>query len=91
MPKTYAQAEGALATLLGHPLGATISQLLNAQLGRVLTHLLDYYYGLQRVTLEWYWRDFYLHLSHGRNHRSDLRWERAALVWAIYHNFEFAQ
>jgi len=88
---SYDEAEAALATLLGHPLGATIGKLLNEQLDRVLVHLLDYYRGLQRVTPEWYWRDFRLRLSHGRNHRSDQRLERAALVWAIYHNFEPAQ
>ena len=54
-------------------------------------HLLDYYHGLQPVTPEWYWRDFRLRLSHGRNHRSDQRLERASLLWAIYHNFEPAQ
>jgi transposase-like protein len=89
--KSYAQAEAALATLLGHPLGATIGKLLNEQFDRVLVHLLDYYKGLQRVTPEWYWRDFRLRLSRGRNHRSDQRLERAALVWAVYHNFEPAQ
>ena len=88
---SYEQAEAALAALLGHPLGATIGQLLNEQLDRVLVHLLDYYRGLQRVAPEWYWRDFRLRLSRGRNHRSDQRLERAALVWAIYHNFEPAQ
>ncbi len=85
------QAEAALATLLGHPLGASIGKVLNEQLDRVLVHLLAYYQGLQRVTPEWYWRDFRLRLSRGRNHRSDQRLERAALVWAIYHNFEPAQ
>lgn len=89
--KSYEQAEAALATLLGHPLGATIGKLLNEQLDRVLVHLLNYYRGLPRVTPEWYWRDFRLRLSRGRNHRSDQRLERAALVWAIYHNFEPAQ
>lgn len=89
--QSYEAAEAALATLLGHPLGATIGKLLNEQLDRVLVHLLDYYKGLQRVTPEWYWRDFRLRLSHGRNHGSDQRLERAALVWAIYHNFEPAQ
>jgi hypothetical protein len=88
---SYEQAEAALATLLGHPLGATIGQLLNEQLDRVLVHLLDYCKGLPRVTPEWYWRDFRMRLSRGRNHRSDQRLERAALVWAIYHNFEPAQ
>jgi len=47
--------------------------------------------NLQRVTPEWYWRDFRLRLSRGRNHGSEPRLERAALVWAIYHNFEPAQ
>jgi hypothetical protein len=89
--KSYEQAETALATLQGHPLGATIAKLLNEQLDRLLVHLLDYYRGLQRVTPEWYWRDFRLRLSHGRNHRSEQRLERAALLWAIYHNFEPAQ
>jgi hypothetical protein len=89
--QSYEQAEAALATLLGHPLGASIGKVLNEQLDRVLVHLLAYYRGLQRVTPEWYWRDFRLRLSHGRNHRSDQRLERAALVWAIYHNFEPAQ
>jgi hypothetical protein len=88
---SYEQAEAALATLLGHPLGATLGQLLNAQLDRLLVHLLAYYRGLPRVTPEWYWRDFRLRLSRGRNHRSEQRLERAALVWAIYHNFEPAQ
>lgn len=88
---SYDEAEAALATLLGHPLGASIGKLLNEELDRVLVHLLDYYRGLQRVTPEWYWRDFRLRLSRGRNHRSDQRLERAALVWAIYHNFEPAQ
>lgn len=89
--QSYAEAEAALATLLGHPLGATLGQVLNEQLDRVLVHLLDYYRGLPRVTPEWCWRDFRHRLSHGRNHRSDQRLERAALVWAIYHNFEPAQ
>jgi hypothetical protein len=89
--QSYAEAEAALATLLGHPLGATLGQVLNEQLDRVLVHLLDYYRGLPRVTPEWCWRDFRHRLSHGRNHRSDQRLERAALVWASYHNFEPAQ
>jgi transposase-like protein len=89
--QSYTQAEAALAALLGHPLGATIGQLLTEQLDRVLVHLLDYYRGLPRVSPEWCWRDFRHRLSHGRNHRSDQRLERAALVWALYHNFEPAQ
>jgi transposase-like protein len=89
--QSYEQAEEALLALLSHPQGAAIGQFLNLQLDRILVHLLSYYSGLQRVTPEWYWRDFRLRLSRGRNHRSDQRLERAALVWAIYHNFEPAQ
>jgi transposase-like protein len=88
---SYEQAEVALVALLSHPQGAAIGQFLNQHLDRILVHLVAYYAGLSRVTPEWYWRDFRLRLSHGRNHRSDLRLERAALVWAIYHNFEPAQ
>jgi transposase-like protein len=89
--QSYAQAEAALVTLLSHPQGAAIGQFLNQHLDRILVHLVAYYAGLQRVTPEWHWRDFRLRLSHGRNHGSDPRLERAALVWAIYHNFEPAQ
>ena len=84
---SYAEGEKALAILQAHPWGAGIGQTLNEQLDRVLVHLLDYYRGLQRVTPEWCWRDFRLRLSRGRNHGSDERLERAALVWAIYRNF----
>src|SRR2546423_537377 len=50
-----------------------------------------YNQGLLRVSREWCWRDFRLRASHGRNHATDQRLERAALVWAIYHNFAPAQ
>jgi transposase-like protein len=89
--RSYAQAEAALAALLAHPQGAAIGQFLNTQLDHILVHLVAYYAGLQRVAPEWYWRDFRLRLSRGRNHGSDARLERAALVWAIYHDFEPAQ
>ena len=89
--QSYEQAEAALVTLRSHPQGAAIGQFLNEHLDRILVHLVAYYAGLQRVTPEWYWRDFRLRLSRGRNHGSDPRLERAALVWAIYHNFEPAQ
>jgi transposase-like protein/ribosomal protein L18E len=88
---SYEQAEVALVALLSHPQGAAIGQFLNQHLDRILVHLVTYYAGLSRVTPEWYWRDFRLRLSRGRNHRSEIRLERAALVWAIYHNFEPAQ
>jgi hypothetical protein len=89
--QSYEQAEVALVALLSHPQGAAIGQFLDQHLDRILVHLVAYYAGLSRVTPEWYWRDFRLRLSRGRNHRSDQRLERAALVWAIYHNFEPAQ
>lgn len=89
--QSYEEAEKALGALLAHPQGAVIGKFLNEHLDRVLVHLVAYYAGLQRVTPEWYWRDFRLRLSRGRNHGSDPRLERAALVWAIYRNFEPAQ
>lgn len=89
--KSYEQAEAALVTLRRHPQGAAIAQFLNVQLDPILIHLVAYYAGLQRVTPEWYWRDFRLRLSRGRNHGSEPRLERAAFVWALYHNFEPAQ
>jgi hypothetical protein len=88
---SYEQAEAALVTLRSHPQGAALAQFLNEHLDQILVHLVAYYAGLQRVTPEWYWRDFRLRLSRGRNHGSDPRLERAALVWAIYHDFEPAQ
>ena len=84
---SYEAAEQALATLRQHPQGARIGHILNVQLDRILVHLVAYCHGLQRVAPEWCWRDFRLRLSRGRNHGSDQRLERAALVWAIYHNF----
>lgn len=89
--KSYEAAEEALAMLRGHPQGARIGQILNVQLDHILAHLVAYYHGLQRVAPEWCWRDFRLRLSRGRNHGSEQRLERAALVWAIYHNFTPAQ
>jgi hypothetical protein len=62
-----------------------------AQLDAALVYLCGYNAGLGRVSPEWVWRDFRLRLSHGRNHGSDARLERAALVWAIYRDFEPAQ
>ena len=91
--KRYAQAAAALVLVLlrSHPQGAVISQFLNEHLDRLLVHVVAYYAGLQRVTPEWYWRDFRLRLSRGRHHGSDPRLERAVLVWASYHNCEPAQ
>lgn len=87
----YAEAELALVQLKAHPSGAPLAQLLIEQWDRLLVYLMDYCRGLQRVSPEWYWRDFRLRLSRGRNHGSEQRFERAALVWAIYRNFTPAQ
>ena len=84
-------AETALQQLLAHPHGRALGQHLSALMDRLLVYQMDYCRGLQRVSPEWYWRDFRLRLSHGRNHGSEQRLERAALLWAVYHNFEPAQ
>jgi len=84
---SYPIAEQALAALREHPQGARLWRLLNERFDQVLMHLVDDYAGLQRVSPEWCWRDFRLRLSHGRNQGSEPRLERAALLWAIYHNF----
>jgi hypothetical protein len=84
-------AHRALAILAAHPRGARLAALLDAHLDAALTHLLAYNAGLCRVTPEWCWRDFRLPLGRGRNQGSEERVERAALVWAIYHNFTPAQ
>jgi hypothetical protein len=88
---TYAQAETALTQLAAHRLGVGLAQALWDQLDAALAYLLPCNHGLLRVAPEWYWRDFRLRLSRGRNHGSPDRLERAALVWAIYRNFNPAQ
>ncbi len=86
-----AAARAALATLAAHPCGAALARAVEEHLEAALVHLKRYNRGLLRVAPEWCWRDFRLRLSHGRNHGSDPRLERAALVWAIYRNFTPAQ
>jgi hypothetical protein len=88
---SWAAAEAALTTLAAHDLGAALATAVQAHLEAALYHLCDYSAGLLQVSPEWIWRDFRLRLSHGRNHGQDRRLERAALVWAIYCNFEPAQ
>ena len=88
---SYPEAEQALSRLSRHSLGANIAKRLDKDFDQLLVHLIDYYQGLLRVGPEWCWRDFRQRLSRGRNHGSDARLERAALVWAIYHNFTPAQ
>ena len=84
-------AQVALAALgadaRGTGLAAAVAEVLDA----ALVHRLPFNRGLGRASPEWCWRDFRLRLSHGRNHGSAARLERAALLWAIYYNFESAQ
>jgi transposase-like protein len=88
---SYEAGEQALAKLRlmawGEPLACWLEPLLDA----ALMHLMPCHQGLLRVSPEWLWRDYRLRLSHGRNHGSELRLERALLIWAIYHNFTPAQ
>jgi hypothetical protein len=86
-----AAAAAALRQLEAHRLGAGLAALLGREIDQLLVYRLRYNAGLVRVGPEWVWRDFRLRLSHGRNHRSEVRLERAALVWAIYRNFTPAQ
>jgi hypothetical protein len=88
---THLEAHRAFARLDVHPWGKDLARLLDEHLDAALVHLLDYNPGLGRASPEWFWRDFRMRLGHGRNHGSDLRLERAALLFAIYHNFEPAQ
>jgi len=86
-----AAAVAALKVLAAHRLGAELARALRNELDSVLVYQSAVTQGLGRVTPEWHWRDFRLRLSHGRNHRSTARLERAATLWAVYHNFEPAQ
>jgi len=86
-----AAAEQAVARLAAHPQGADLARVLAGLVDMALVYRLAFNQGLERVGPEWLWRDFRLRLGHGRNHGSPERLERAALVWAIYRNFEPAQ
>jgi len=88
---SFSQGEQALAKLAEHTLGKSLTKYLLPLLDAALTHLLPCHQGLLRVSPEWCWRDFRQRLSRGRNHGSEQRLERAALLWAIYHNFTPAQ
>ena len=89
--KSEVEAERALAVLKAHHLGGKLALLIEEHLDAALVHLNRYNRGLVRVGPEWLWRDFRLRVSRGRNHGSDERLERAALVWQIYANFTPAQ
>ena len=81
----------ALARLAQHPRGAGLAQALRPHVPAALVWRRPYTRQLTRVSPEWCWRDFRLHLSHGRNQGTPARLERAALRWAIYRNFTPAQ
>jgi len=88
---TEAEAQAALARLAAHELGQALADLVAVQLEAARYYRCGYNRGLGRASPEWLWRDFRLRSSHGRNHGAEQRLERAALLWAIYHNFEPAQ
>ncbi len=88
---THLDAQRAFERLAAHPWGKRLARLLDEHLDAALVHLLDYNQGLGRASPEWFWRDFRMRLGHGRNQGSAARLERAALLFAIYHNFEPAQ
>jgi hypothetical protein len=89
--KSEAEAELALSKLKANRLGEGLAIQVEEHLDAMLVHLMHYNRGLARVGPEWLWRDYRLRVSRGRNHGSDERLERAALVWAIYANFTPAQ
>ena len=86
-----ARAYEALLELEKHRLGRNLAREIRVHLDSLLVYLKRYNAGLARVAPEWYWRDFRLRLGRGRNYGSDVRLERAALVWAVYRNFTPAQ
>jgi hypothetical protein len=88
---TATEAQAALARLAAHELGPALADLVAVHLEAALVHRCGYNQGLGRASPEWLWRDFRLRASHGRNHGAEQRLERAALLWAIHHNFEPAQ
>lgn len=89
--RSEVDAESALAVLRAHRLGGRLAEQIAEHLDAALVHLNRYNRGLVRVGPEWLWRDFRLRVSRGRNHGSDERLERAALVWQVYSNFTPAQ
>jgi hypothetical protein len=88
---TDAEAQAALARLAAHALGSALADLVAVHLEAARVYRCGYNQGLGRASPEWLWRDFRLRSSHGRNHGAEQRLERAALLWALHHNFEPAQ
>ncbi len=89
--RSESEAELALAKLRAHRLGAGLAERVAEHLDALQVYLKAYHRGLVRVAPEWVWRDFRLRVSRGRDHGSEERLERAALVWQVYYNFEPAQ
>jgi len=85
------RARAALIPLQAHRWGEEMGQFLEQHLRAALLHTVEGYAGLGRVGPEWRWRDYRQRVSRGRNHGSEQRQERAALLWSIYHNFTPAQ
>lgn len=73
------------------PVDMGLGKMLGEVVEPALMYLLECNQGLVRVSPEWCWRDFRLRLSRGRNHGTDQRLERAAVLRAIYRNFTPAQ
>jgi transposase-like protein len=88
---TDAEAQAALARLAAHALGPALADLVAVHLDAARVYRCGYNRGLGRASPEWLWRDFRLRSGHGRNHGVEQRLERAALLWALHHNFEPAQ
>lgn len=89
--RSESEAIAALAQLKAHRLGKGLAEMVEEHMDSLQVYLTKYNQGLMRVAPEWLWRDFRLRVSRGRNHGSDERLERAALVWQVYYNFEPAQ
>ena len=85
------RAQAALAHVCAHRWGEEIGRFLEQHLHAALLHTMAGYAGLGRVGPEWRWRDYRQRVSRGRNHGSEQRQERAALLWSIYRNFTPAQ
>lgn len=88
---SYETALTALAVLEGHARGQVLARTIRRSLVEAFVHQGRVTQGLARLVPEYLWRDFRLRLSHGRNHRSEGRLERAALLFALSHNWEPAQ
>jgi hypothetical protein len=88
---TEAEVQAALARLAAHEFGQALADLVAVHLEAARVYRCGYNQGLGRASPEWLWRDFRLGAGHGRNHGAEQRLERAALLWAIYHNFQSAQ